>query len=298
MPDSQVQTVVSGLLGACGLTDLSDADATQQLDIRRAINAGIDEIGAIPPMAWYGVNEYVGVLPAPVVIASIAVTQHSRAYTSAAITAGLATYGGQAILVGGDESVINRIVRKVDATGEFLVPYGGSNGTVAGTIYSDTMAMPSDFFKVHGAISIIGGGPIKQVESQADMGSPYGLGHGPIGIPSRVRLVARTNAEKYRSFFMQFDALTSSATRVFFEYRRRPARIAALTDERYDLVPPNFEDSVLIPICIAKLASITSAVQVDPKFIAAGLSSASQILKQAADAQGHVEGPRIVSAFD
>jgi hypothetical protein len=281
-----------------GLTDLSDADATQQIDIRRAINAGIDEIGSRPPMAWYGTDEFVGVLSAPATISSIAVTQNSKSYTSAEITAGLASYGGQAILIGGDEAVTNRIVRKIDATGELLVPYGASTGTVGGTIYFDTLPMPSDFFKLNGDISVIGSGGVIQVDGQVDMGSPYGLGRQPSGTPTRARVIARTDASKYRSFFLKFDSLTNTSIRVFFEYRRRPARIAALTDERYDLIPNGFEDSVLIPICISKLAGITSAVQVPPQFVAEGVISAGSILAQAADAQGNPDSHRTVSALD
>jgi hypothetical protein len=281
-----------------GLTDLSDADATQQLDIRRAINSGIDEIGSQPPLAWYGTDEFVGILAAPATINSIDVTQNSKAYTSAEISAGLASYGGQAILIGGDEDVTNRIVRKTDATGELLIPYGSSSGTFGGTVYFDTLAMPSDFFKLNGDMSILGLGTVVQVDDQVGMGSPYGLGRQPVGSPSRARMIARVDASKYRSFFLKFDSLTSSALRVFFEYRKRPARIAELTDERYDLIPKDFEDSVLIPICIAKLASLSTAITIPPQFISDGLSSASGILKQAANAAGHANIPRIISAFD
>lgn len=296
MPTSQVQDVTSGLLEAIGLVQLSDADATQQAFILRAINAGIDEIATSAPVSWFGDDEAGDVLLAPTTGVAITVTANSKVFTSTPITTAKATMGGQSIVIDGD-AASNRIVRLTGDTRGLLLPFGGSTGDTTATVYYDTLAMPDDFLKFKGAISIIGERGIDLVDSQALLGLPHVGAAARIGTPTRARMLTRLSNTGYRSSFLQFDSLPDSTKRIFYEYRRRPPSIATLSDDRNDLVPSGYVSSVLLPICRKHLAKMTSAIVISPQLIAEAVGDAGRILISACDADGYSGRSKMASAF-
>lgn len=279
MPSSQVQTATTAMLEAIGLLETTDADTSQQGVILRALNAAIDDLAIFAPAKWFGADEHAAVLSAPSAV-SMAVTQNLKTFTSTDIDNGAATMMGQAIVIAGD-GITNRLVRS-GSTKTLLVPYGGSTATRDATIYYDTVPMPSDFKAFKGVLRIIGGDRLQIVDNALDLGEdPFSSI--PIGTPTAARMSIRTDANGYRSTYLRLNALPASAIRVHFEYYRRPASIATLSDDRNDLVPQHFIHSILVPVCIQRLAGITDAVVVDAAKIDANYKAALAIMSQATD---------------
>lgn len=293
MPDSQVQTVRNGLLEGLGLLAISDADATQQRNILRALNNALNQIANFAPASWYRDDESGAVLPAPSAV-SITVTANSTTFTSSDITASKATMGGQSILIDGD-SFSNRIVRNQDGSLKLMMPFGGASGTTTATIYYDTVTMPSNFRQLKGSLRIVAGGSISLTDSPIRMRS---MNAPTIATPTFARLISRVTDDGYQSSFLQMDALTPSLIRLFFEYNARPATVAALTDTRNDLVPAGYEDSVLLAIAMKSLMSITPAIKIDPQAVMSNASDAVKMLAAITDAEGYIARPKMQSAFD
>lgn len=290
--NSQVQAVTKGLLEGLGLLAVSDADAGQQLNILRALNNALNQITNFAPASWYRDDETGVVLPAPSTV-SIAVTANSTAFTSSDITASKATMGGQSILIDGD-SFSNRIVRNQDGTLKLMMPFGGATGTTSATIYYDTIAMPSNFRRMKGSLRKVDGGTIMLTDSPVRMRS---MNAPTISMPSYARLISRNTDDGFHSSFLQVDALPPSSIRLFFEYNSRPASVAALTDDRNDLVPAGYEDSVLLAIAMKSLMSITPAIKIDPQAVMSSASDAVNMLAQITDAEGYVGRPKMQSAY-
>lgn len=268
------------MLGAIGLVDVTDADAVQQADITRALNAALDELAVFAPSKWYGADEHGDVLPAPSNV-SIATTQNVKTFTSSDITTGAATMMGQAIVIEGD-GLTNRLVRTSASGKALLLPYGGSSGTKAAVIYYDTAQMPADFRSLKGLLRVIGGDAVRIVDNTQDMGNdPFSSV--VTGVPTVARMNVRTDANGYRSTFLRFNSLPTTAIRIHFEYYRRPASVATLSDDRNDLVPKEYIHSILIPICLQKLAGITSSIVIDLGKIQANHDMALAIMSQATD---------------
>lgn len=293
MPDSQVQSVTKGLLEGLGLIAVSDADATQQRNILRALNNALNQIANFAPASWYRDDETGAVLPAPSTV-TIAVTANSTTFTSAAITAGKATMGWQSILIDGD-SFSNRIVRNQDGTLKLMMPFGGASGTTSATIYYDTVTMPSNFRRLKGSLRVVDGNTIVLTDSPVRMRS---MNAPTVATPTYARLISRITDDGYQSSFLQMDALPPSLIRLFFEYNARPATVAALTDARNDLVPAGYEDSVLLAIAMKSLMSITPAIKIDPQAVMSNAKDATQILASITDAEGYVGRPKMMSAFN
>lgn len=273
------------MLEAIGLIAVTDADESQQTKLTQALNAALDELSVFAPAKWYGADEASDVLPAPSNVA-ITTTQNSKDFTSSDITTGAATMMGQAIVIEGD-GITNRLVR-TSATGkELLVPYLATGGSKSAVIYYDTIQMPSNFRSFKGVLRVVGGDFIRIVDNAQDMGSDP-LASIVTGVPTTARMNVRTDTNGYRSTFLRFNALPTTAIRVHYEYYRRPASVATLNDDRNDLVPKDYIQSILIPICLQKLSSITDAVVIDQAKIFANRDAALAILSQAVDQEPYI----------
>lgn len=293
MPSSQVQSATTAMLEAIGLLETTDADTSQQGVILRALNSAIDELALFAPAKWFGADEHAAALASPSSV-SIDVTQNSKSFTSTDIDSGAATMMGQAIVISGD-GLTNRLVRS-GSSKILLVPYGGASATRDATIYYDTIAMPSDFKSFKGMLRIIGGNRVEIVDNAQDFGEdPFS--NIPVGIPTAARMNVRTDASGYRSAFLRFNALPASTIRVHFEYYRRPASIATLNDDRNDLVPQLYINSVLIPVCLNRLAGISDAVVIDQAKIDANYTSALSIMAQASDQEPFMQSVSLSNSF-
>jgi len=281
---SHVLQVKRAFQDACGLSAITDADSGQQQTMLDALNAATQQIAAFAPLSWYGAEEYADYIRAPQSITLTGLTTGSRAMTWAAISSN-AWSNGCALMLAGD-SAINRLKRTADSY-ELHLPYMGASSSDTATIYQDVIEMPENFLKLKGDVVMIGDNVIHVVATNDQMGSGKEMGSPQfVGAPTLAKLISRYNRSKARVPFLKLNSLPTAASRIAFEYHLRPLDVAAWTDERYDLVPIQYVQSVLIPIALSKLAELSSIVSESRiPMIQAGGTTAFQILDSIADAE-------------
>ncbi len=269
---------------ACGLSDIADADSGQQQTMLNALNAAIQQISSFAPLSWYGADEYADYIRAPQVITLTGLTTGSRAVTWASISSN-AWSNGCALMLAGD-SAINRLKRTADSY-ELHLPYIGSSSSVSATIYQDVIEMPENFLKLKGDVVMIGNNVIQVVATSDQMGSGKENGSPQfVGAPTLARLISRYNRSKARVPFLKLNSLPTSASRIAFEYHLRPLDVSSWSDERYDLVPVQFVESVLLPIALVKLSEFSTLVSESRLAkIQSGATTAFSILDSIADAE-------------
>lgn len=287
MPSTQLQSVTSAVLEAAGLQEITDADASQRALILRAIKAGIQELASLAPASWWGADEFGGILPGPV-SDTVTVTSGSKDIT------GLdsATYSGQIIKIDGDSDMANR-VRTFQGSRQLLYPYGGTTGEKGATILFDTMELPADFRRFKGGLFILGGGPIQVITTDSIQ---EGVRTPPTGTPSRARVLSREGSDGSRSPFLRFDALTPSSIRIGGEYYCRPQDPSTLDDERNDLCPEGYLESILIPFVMSSYGRLGGSI--DANATSESKSIAVRILDSLNDAEGYIPRPTASGIFE
>lgn len=269
---------------ACGLSAITDADSGQQQTMLDALNAAIQSIATFAPLAWYGTEEFGAYLRAPQSISLTGLAAGAKTAVWADIGTNTWAYGC-ALRIGGDPT-INRF-RRTSTSYELLHPYTGAGSTANATIYNDVVEMPTDFLKLKGDLTLIGVCPIPVVATNDQLGPNKEDGSPQfIGQPTLARLVSRYNSGKARVPYLKFNALPSTAQRIALEYHSRPADVEAWADERYDLVPSQYVQSILIPIALAKLAELSTIVSESRlPSLQAGGQNAFQLLDSISDAE-------------
>lgn len=115
--------------------DFTKLSMTEQTDLTQAANAALQRLyNALP--TYFKEQTQGFVLPAPLAVTGVGVTQFSKVVTGIAFTS---SQFGQTVVLDGDASW-NQII----GTAELLNPYMGATGTAAGTIYGN--ALYSDTF--------------------------------------------------------------------------------------------------------------------------------------------------------
>ncbi len=110
--------------------DFTRLSMTEQTDIQEAASSGLMRLyNALP--TYFKEQTQGFVLPAPLAVTGIGVTQFGKTVTGITFTA---AQFGQTIVLDGD-SGWNQII----GTNELLNPYMGATGTVAGTIYGNAL---------------------------------------------------------------------------------------------------------------------------------------------------------------
>lgn len=242
MPDSQLQTALAALLDFSGLTEVSEADSSQQGIMKRAFNKTIQDIAAYAPASWWGSDQFGESLPAPATTTGT-VTDGAKTLNSLSAS----TFDNQIALVG-DDPIGNRIVIVQD-TRSLMFPYSGSSGSKSISVRYDTVLLPADFRRFRGRLEIIG---------HNDPVSVVGSGSGPkdqngvpsVAIPTQGRIIAREIKDGGRRSHLRFDSTTPEALRLTGEYFRRPPNITALTGSRNDLCPEGYIESVFVPFLL------------------------------------------------
>ena len=265
---SQIDIAVTAALEAMGLVALGDVDESQRSVIERGLSQAIDEIATFAPASWWGDSRGGGIIPAPTTDA-IGITSGSTVITGVANST-----INQAVLIPGDQYP-NR-AWKVAGGFSLTFPTLAATGTVTADVHSDTVELPPDFRAVRGDIEIVSGGRIRIVTEL----SSDDLQH---GTPSRAAVLPRINADGFVTPHLCFNASPAEAVRFTFNYYRRPVAITSLTDDRNDLCPRGFEHSILVPIMLSKIASISNSVKLSPQSLAENYKSASAMLVAAAD---------------
>lgn len=279
---------------AMGVQDVSDLDASQEGVILRAINKATQTFSVMAPAAWWGRDELGEIVLGPETVDITITTAKGRAYTSTGITT---AKRGLALIISGDEGIVNRTVQK-GSTGELLFPYPGSSGLKEATLYHDAIEMPSAFRRLCSPVTILNGDELKIEGSTSGLlGQTFGSKAKLPGRPTKARLVPRMNQGGFITTFMAFDALPSSEFRLFGEYLRKPAEVTDLEDERNDLVPPGYLDSILVPFVLSAAASMSDSVVVNAAKLATALQEAAVILSEAVDAEGDQAPVQMSNAY-
>lgn len=293
MPTTQVQDVRDSLLEAIGLQSINHADSGQQRLILRAINSGLESMSTNAPSDWWRSDEFSAIIRAPL-SAAVAVENASTEVTSTEITDEPWTRG-QAIIITGDAAP-NRILADRDGDPDafsLLLPYAGSTGTHGATIYNDAIPMPGDFLRFKSDLSLVGQCRLQLVDSRQS-GFHGSLANSfTTGTPSTGRLIARPDASGAAAAFLRLDTLPTSQQRLYGEYWAKPRRVAALSDERNDLVPQGYLDSVFIPMCLSAMSTMTDAIVINPQALAGAAQQAGQILSSIGDAEGPIYASRL-----
>lgn len=252
----------------------------------RAVNAAIQIISTQAPSSWHRTEEWSGYLRAPTAASLTGLSLGAKTFT----WTGLATNQWAlncAIIIPGD-SAVNRIQGRGVASSQLMIPYLGSSSTASAIIYSDVIETPSDFIRMKGDLKIIGRESLVVAGSNTELGQgDQTLQETRIGTPEAVRLVSRYNYAGARRPHLKFDALTTTAERVFAEYYARPMDVASFSDDRQDLVPMGYVDSILIPIVLQKLGEFSTLIS-DSRLTgnASAYTSALQTLADLGDAEG------------
>jgi hypothetical protein len=282
---SHVLRVKRAIQDACGLSAITDADAGQQQTALDALNSAVQDISTNAPSSWHRDEEFGAYIRAPQTISLTGLSQGAKTVTWAGI--GSNTWAnGCAIIIGGDP-VINRIQRTASGY-QLLHPYIGSSSTANATLYNDIVAAPADFLRFKGDLALIGYNRIPIVSNENQLGNNQQDGSPQfIGQPTLARLISRYNSDLGRAPHLKFNALPSIAMRISASYFARPMDVASWSVERYDLVPMDYVESVLIPITLQKLSEISSMVSESRlQGIAAAAESARLILEKIGDAEG------------
>jgi hypothetical protein len=275
-PNTQVQKVTAAILEASGQQSVSEIDAGAAGTILRAQNAAIQELCGKAPASWWGADEFGALVKAP-------------KSGTATFTQGLKTItdpdpgdiAGQALFAGDETGVANRVISRAGAL-EAMFAYQGESGTLPIAVYYDTLELPQDFRRFKSSLTLMGSGNIPVTEDAFD--NQFTTAR---ATPTAARVISRENDSGERVAFLRFNAMPTAAIRVYGEYYRRPANIATLDDERNDICPAGYLESVFIPVAIMRYISLGGSA-IDPASIQAAYAQVGTILTEATAAPGFV----------
>lgn len=227
--------------------DFTQLSLTEQSDLLRSANSGLQKVYNALPTYFKELTEGF-VLPAPLALTGIAVTQFSATLPASTFTAAQL---GATVRLDGDSQW-----NQVNGTDSLLNPYMGTTGTVNGTVYGDaytSTTVPLD--------RIIGNPTFPDrtgwIVGPADMrGDPYSrrILQQSIGMP-RVWWTQTFGNSQGRSPFvtLKFAPLPDMAYPVKVRTAFWPRRLvlADYTAATSLPVPDQFIETALIPMCIA-----------------------------------------------
>ncbi len=229
--------------------DFTRLSMTEQTDLATAANAALMRLYNALPTYFKEMTQGF-VLPGPLAIAGVGVTQYSKIVTGITFTA---EQFGQSVVLEGDGGW-NQII----GSNELLNPYIGATGTVGGTIYGNAI------YSTTYPLDRIIGNPIFANQSQAPLfgpnlinstqGGTWGwLFAQAVGIPQTWWPQVFGNSQsKTPIMVMRFAPAPNSAMAINVKIGFWPKRI---TLDDYDnatmlCVPDQFIESALIPMCL------------------------------------------------
>ncbi|CAB4167697.1 hypothetical protein UFOVP861_45 [uncultured Caudovirales phage] len=292
---SQVASIKSAILDACGLSDITDADTNQQATMLRAVNAAIQIISTYSPSSWHRTDEWTGYLRSPTAAALTGMALGAKTFAWASLSSNLWALNN-AIIIDGD-TAINRLQRRGVSSTQLMLPYLGSTASNNATIYNDIIETPDDFIRMKGDVAIIGKERLIIAGSNDQLGQgDQTVGDVIFGEPSYVRLVSRYNSSGARRPHLKLDTLPTSASRIYIEYYARPLDVASFDEDRQDLVPMGYVDSILIPVVIQKLSEFSTLVS-DSRIPgnSAAYAAAMQTLADLGDTEGSTAPGKLVN---
>lgn len=234
--------------------DFTRLSMTEQTDLMEAANTALQRLyNALP--TYFKEQTQGFVLPAPLAISGVGVTQFSKTVTGITFTA---AQFGQTVVLDGDAGW-NQII----GTDELLNPYMGSTGTVAGTIYGNAIyseTFPLDRIIGNPQFVLPQNGPLwgnAIVRANSDATGWWWYSQN-IGVPQLWWPQVFGNSQGNAPIMvLRFAPAPSSAMAVNVRIGFWPKRITlADYDAATDLVVPDqFIEASLIPMCLQAFMS-------------------------------------------
>ncbi len=232
--------------------DYTKLSLTEQTDILEAANAALQKLYNALPVYFKELTEGF-VLPAPLAISGVGVTQYSKVVTANTFTS---AQFGCTVQLDGDPQW-NQVI----GTGLLLNPYMGGTGTVGGTVYGD--AIFSDIYPLD---RIIGNprfpnqggwpvGPITQIQS---FGQPNWIYQQSIGTPVSWWTQTFGQSQGHAPFVViKFAPLPNQAYPVNVRIGFWPKRLtfADYQNGATVVVPSQFIEPCFIPGCLEAFMS-------------------------------------------
>lgn len=228
--------------------DFTKLSLLEQMDLIEAANSGLQRLYNSLPVYFKELTEGF-VLPGPTSLSGVVVTQYSKTvgpntFTKAQI--------GRTVRLDGDGQW-NQVVD----TDTLMNPYMGSTGTVAGTIYGDAIwsdSYPFDRIIGNPRFSNQGLYPINPMNSMRSNGQGSWFWQQSIGTPQTWWVQTFGNSQGNSPYVvLKFAPVPDQAYPLNIRMALWPKRLT-LRDYQNNsniVVPPQFIESALIPMCIA-----------------------------------------------
>lgn len=255
--------------------DFTKLSMSEWTDVAEAANTGLQQVYDLLPIYFKEKPEGF-VLRGPAAITGVAVTQYSKTVSTDTFTP--AQFGATVRLDGDDQW--NTVV----GTDELLNPYMGATGTVAGTVYGDSI-----FSSIYPLDRIIGNprfpnqggypvGPLAQLQSFGQSGWLY---QQTIGTPRTWWVQTFGNSQGQAPFVvLKFAPLPDTDYPVSVRIGFWPKRLT-LADYQGGstiVVPPQFLETALIPLCV-------KALMATPTWEDRGEADTREVFQRAIDAE-------------
>jgi len=227
--------------------DFTKLSLSEMTDVMTAVNGGLQRLYNVLP-AYFKEMTQGFVMPAPLSITNVGVTQYGKFITGHVFTA---AQFGQSVQLDGD-SQWNQII----GTDELLNPYMGTTGTVNGTVYGNAIYSETyPFDRVIGdpAYANQSQTPLFQQMMVPGSASAAWLFNQAVGWPQTWWPQVFGNSQgKKPIMVLRFAPAPSQATAINVRLSFWPKRVTlADYDANIELtVPDQFIESALIPICL------------------------------------------------
>lgn len=267
---SLVTTLRDQQLGALGETDIDALSPWLARKLMDDINAVGQEVYAKGPAQWWREVEKGDTLLAPVTLSSVTVTANSKALSAAGLTTRM---HGATVQCSG-QSTQNRIFQTGALTWEFLFPHTGTTAANATlTVYHDCLNLTDSVLRIIRPVLIRGVWELQPVESPADLQMaawyryPSHNDFLPRGYPvSGWDRQSATPTHYYvdstqlygGSYVPQIrvNPLPDAQYSLSWLQRDKFSKIESWNDTRTTIVPHEFNESVLIPLLLARLTRL------------------------------------------
>jgi hypothetical protein len=274
MPDAAADQVQSEILEMFGIETFDHAPAGLSAMGIREMNAVLQQIYALLPDTFWRESDPRSVLINAPTTVSVTVSANAKTIT---FVSGYASWmEGCTIVIAGDDAH-NRLVMDAAAGATLWLPYGGSSGTVAATVYHDAITV-QDAEQIIGPVMLLdhwelipvssersrqimdpGTGTIASgdnwlaglyglfplLDYKRNIGTPTGFLTSPAPYYTGTAVYLR----------MLLTALPDVAYRLTYKVKGvAPTRVDDWDDDRTWLVPYGYTESIVIPMVMWRLA--------------------------------------------
>lgn len=227
--------------------DFTKLDMSEQQDLLNACNEGLQKLYNYLPIYLKEMTQGF-VLPAPLAITGVTVTQYSTTVADDTFTEAQI---GATVTLDGDSQW-----NQVTDTNKILCPYMGATGTVAGTVYGDawyTTTYPIDRIIGNPRFSNQGNYPINPIAGLQNPGAAPWIYQQSIGVPCSWWTQAMGNSQGKTPFMvLKFAPLPNQAYPVNVRIGFWPKRLELSDYQNASqlVIPSQFIEPALVPLCL------------------------------------------------